>query len=353
MDLVKKSKAVLTLYQHQNGAFPACPAFPVYHYCWLRDGTFCAYALDLAGEHQSSGSFYGWVNETVSKHLAKLDFLPEKLNSGNVHDNDFLHARYTLTGEEGKEPWGNFQLDGYGTFLWGLVEHCKLSGSEEILNNWSWVIRKTALYLQEYWLIQCLDCWEEKKGIHPSTLAAVYGGLKALHILRPQWVDERILQNIRFYTFSQFSNGFYFTKDSHNDGVDANLLMLGVPFGLVELDNPLLTNTIKKMEEDLKPAGLYRYLGDTYYGGGEWVLLTAWLGWYYALVGKRTEAEEILAWVEAQADPFGLLPEQTNHHLQSEKDYYAWVRRWGEVAKPLLWSHAMHLILVYSLNRLR
>jgi len=26
---------------------------------------------------------------------------------------------------------------------------------------------------------------------------------------------------------------------------------------------------------------MHRYADDTYYGGGEWVLLATWLGWYY------------------------------------------------------------------------
>jgi hypothetical protein len=29
--------------------------------------------------------------------------------------------------------WGNFQIDGYGTWLWALAEHVKLSGNEKIL----------------------------------------------------------------------------------------------------------------------------------------------------------------------------------------------------------------------------
>jgi hypothetical protein len=31
-----------------------------------------------------------------------------------------------------------------------------------------------------------------------------------------------------------------------------------------------------------------RYLGDSYYGGGNWILLTAWLGWYRAAHATST-----------------------------------------------------------------
>ena len=127
---------------------------------------------------------------------------------------------------------------------------------------------------------------EEKKGVHPSTLAAVYGGLKALQTLRPQWVDSSILQIIVTQP-ANFATGF--TKIA-SDGVDANLLMLGVPFGLVELENPLLINTIKKIEEDLKPGGLYRYLGDTITVGNGFTDCLA--GLVLCVGRKRTKAEK-------------------------------------------------------------
>jgi len=352
MDLVKKSKAVLTLYQHQSGAFPACPTFPVYNYCWLRDGTFCAYALDLTGETLSSRRYYYWIKETLSCYLFKLDTLFKKLGSSQVDDNDFLHTRYTLDGKEGSEPWGNFQLDGYGTYLWGLAEHCQITGSEEILDESAGVVQKVICYLQTVWREACLDCWEENKGLHPSTLAAIYGGLKAIQNLRPGWVRNDVLKDIYDYVLNNFSNGYHFVKLKGTSLLDANLLMVGVPFKLVDLDNFLWQNTVNKIATELKPAGVYRYLGDSYYGGGEWILLTAWLGWAYALQGERTKAEEILAWVDEQADPYGQLPEQTGRNVQNLNYYQEWVNRWGEVAKPLLWSHAMYLILAHSLNKL-
>jgi GH15 family glucan-1,4-alpha-glucosidase len=353
MDLVKKSIAVLTLFQHREGSFPACPNFPIYYYSWLRDGTFCAYALDLAGEHQSSLNFYIWLNNTLSRHLYKLEELAGKIKIRQHQDDDFLHTRYTLAGEEGLAPWGNFQLDGYGTYLWGLIEHTRITGSSLILNKSARVVKSVIGYLQQVWQENCLDCWEENKGIHPSTLAAIYGGLKAVLEFYPEWVDTKILEELRLFTINNFSNGVHFTKLKNTIQVDANLLWLGVPFGLVEPTHPLMETTVGKITTDLQMGGLYRYWGDTYYGGGEWVLLTAWLGWYYVLVGEKAKAKSILNWVEEQADAFGLLPEQVIEHVQNKAEYNRWVNRWGEIAKPLLWSHAMHLILAKSIEAVR
>ncbi|WP_227763647.1 glycoside hydrolase family 15 protein [Zhaonella formicivorans] len=350
MDLLKKSIAVLTLYQHRSGAFPASPFFPVYNYSWLRDGTFCAYALDLVREHAGSLAFYRWVNNTLAKYLPKLEKLEAKICSGNWHDDDFLHARFTLEGEEGTEPWGNFQLDGYGTYLWGIVQHCKLVGSEHILNESEEVVRSVAQYLQKMWGMECLDCWEENKDRHPSTLASIYGGLKSLEEFRPNLVNEVILANIEQFIFDNFAKPGYFTKAVNTDKVDSSLLWLVVPFGLVEPGHPLMQKTVDRITAELQQQGLYRYLGDTYYGGGQWILLTAWLGWYYLLQGQREEAQRLLDWIEAQADEYGQLPEQVNQKVQFPHKYQEWVQKWGEVAKPLLWSHAMHIVLSINLK---
>lgn len=88
--------------------------------------------------------------------------------------------------------------------------------------------------------------------------------------------------------------------------VDASLLWLSVPFEVVEIDNPIYVNTVKKIEEDLMcNGGVHRYKADTYYGGGQWILLTCWLGWYYAKVGNIEKAKQMLHWVEGTADEIG------------------------------------------------
>jgi GH15 family glucan-1,4-alpha-glucosidase len=135
-------------------------------------------------------------------------------------------------------------------------------------------------------------------------------------------------------------------------GVDASLLGVALPYRMLESGDPLFQGTVARIEADLhRPqGGVYRYLGDTYYGGGEWLLLAAWLGWYHAERGDRARAADLLDWVEAQADPDGNLPEQVSEHLLSPPHYAEWVGRWGPVAKPLLWSHAMHLILVEAMR---
>ena len=48
-DLIATSVQAMLANQQANGAFIASPDFHQYHYCWLRDASFVAYALDRVG----------------------------------------------------------------------------------------------------------------------------------------------------------------------------------------------------------------------------------------------------------------------------------------------------------------
>jgi len=143
-------------------------------------------------------------------------------------------------------------------------------------------------------------------------------------------------------------------KSVGNPAVDASLVGVATPYRLLEPGDPLMRATVARIETDLRRegGGLHRYVADTYYGGGEWLLLTAWLGWYYAEVGELNKAREMLGWVEAQADDQGNLPEQVPRTLTAPRYLATWRRRRGEIANPLLWSHAKVLILRYHLAAL-
>jgi len=92
-------------------------------------------------------------------------------------------------------------------------------------------------------------------------------------------------------------------------------------------------------------GGVHRHLDDTYYGGGEWLLLTALLG-----LAEPEHGEERLEWIAERAATDGSLPEQSHDHLLHPETYDDWVAKWGLPPAPLLWSHAMFLTLDHELN---
>jgi isomaltose glucohydrolase len=129
------------------------------------------------------------------------------------------------------------------------------------------------------------------------------------------------------------------------------VLVCAVPFGLLEPGDPLLDATVRALEnEGVAHGGVHRYPGDSYYGGGEWLLLAALLGSYFAAAGRTPEARAQLEWVAAQATTEGDLPEQTAVHLLVPAGYESWLERWGPSPSPLLWSHAMYTTLSLELG---
>ncbi|NOX61237.1 MAG: glycoside hydrolase family 15 protein [Chloroflexi bacterium] len=345
-DLHQRSIEIILQNQSPTGAYPACPNFPTYQYSWFRDGAFIAYAMDLSGHYESAGRFHDWAARNI---LKRGDVVARALLKARANEplgaEDILHTRYLLSGEEADEPWPNFQLDGFGVWLWALRQHQLLSRRDLPLIHVQ-AARLAADYIAALWRRPCYDCWEEfPEHIHAYTLASIYGGLQA-HAELSGHDHSAALAEIRAFLLANAVHRGHFVKFIGSTEVDASLLGLATPFEVFPPDHPLVAATVQEIEAHLlRDGGVHRYAWDTYYGGGAWVLLTAWLGWHYARVGEREKAWEALRWVETQADEAGELPEQTPVNLNDASYYEPWRQRWGEIAKPLLWSHAMYIVL--------
>ncbi|HEY5319914.1 MAG TPA: hypothetical protein VIJ76_03465, partial [Galbitalea sp.] len=50
------------------------------------------------------------------------------------------------------------------------------------------------------------------------------------------------------------------------------------------------------------------------------------------------------------ANAAGEIPQQVGDHLLDASRVDEWVERWGPVAQPLLWSHAMYVRLAVELG---
>lgn len=344
MSLIATSLAVLRSGQQPGGAFVACPTYPTYRYAWLRDGAFCAYAMDRWGERAPAAAFHGFVARTLLRRPERVAEAIEAAGRGD--QTRMLPTRFTLDGEEEvpeAEVWPNFQLDGYGTWLWTLADHVDRGG--ELTGELREAAGLVAGYLRAAGELACYDCWEEYcEQRHTSTRAAVYAGLAAA---------ARVLGGPEPTPPSLPTVDGSFVKYEGTDLVDASLLWLALPFRLVPPDDPRMKATAERIAAELvgPGGGVRRYLGDTFYGGGDWVLLTAWLGWYRAAVGDLTGAAAARQWIEAAATAEGFLPEQLTGSPQDPVMVEPWVRKWGTVATPLLWSHAMYLVLVDAMER--
>ena len=362
-DLVQKSLTIIAAGQASSGAYVACPHFPTYHFCWFRDGAFIGHAMDLWGRYESAERFYEWACRIVRSRSATVERCVTASARGEMPDPaDLLHTRYTLDGRTGDEDWPNFQLDGFGTLLWGLSRHIYLAGRPALPITWLEAMRLLVRYVAALWPYPNADCWEEfPDRVAVSTLAVLYAGLQAAHDVLGD--DDRdgarasaAAAAIRARVLQDGVNVGHLIKQlGGDDVVDASLLWTCVPFGrdgLLDPRDELMRVTAARIEADLlgRTGGVHRYRADTYYGGGEWMLLTALLGEYRAAAGDMDGARACLAYVEAHADAEGRLPEQSSVAPLYPARVAEWRERWGPVACPLLWSHAAYLSLHAKVN---
>ena len=284
-DLRHASVATIRAGQSPSGGYVACPTFASYRFSWLRDGSFIADAMSRVGEVGSAERFFDWVAGIVERGLG-------------------FDARYTLDGERDSSDWPHRQHDGWGLWLWALREHARRHGGGD---RWRDAAGATTAHLERVREEPCFDWWEEREGIHAATLACIAAGL-----------------------------GDDLDLTSAEDRLDGSLLVLPfLGFGPVDV-TPLVS----------PGGGVHRHLEDVYYGGGEWLLLTALLG-----LAEPEQGEERLEWIAAHAEPDGTLPEQSQDHLLHPDQFDVWVARWSHPPSPLLWSHAMFLTLDDVLRR--
>ena len=345
--LIQRSIEIIKANQFPSGAYVASPNFKSYHYCWFRDGSFTAYAMDLYGETESARQYHDWAARAVLARADVVQRAVEEIKAGKpLSPQNNLHTRYTLEGKDGViDEWPNHQLDGFGTWLWSLEQHAHLSG-RPLPADWLQAAGLVGQYLAALWNRPCYDCWEEfPDQVHTYTLGAIYAGVKALASFGKADVQDW-LNEIRKAVQTRMVYKDHLVKYPGTYTVDASLIALAVPYSLYSPGDAIISATVERIESTLvHGGGVRRYATDTYYGGGEWVLLTAWLGWYYATVGKTDKARAALQWIEAQADAEGNLPEQVPISLVDPNYYQPWVDSWGTIATPLLWSHAKYLIL--------
>jgi isomaltose glucohydrolase len=348
--LLRRSVDNIRANQDAGGAYLASPSLPAYRFSWFRDGAFVADAMSRAGDAESAEAFFRWCAGVVIARADRIDDLIARHRAGKAIDpGEHLHCRYRPDGSEDDRPWSNFQLDGNGMWVWALGAHA--SRHARSFEPYAEAVVLSARYLAEFWDEPCFDWWEERFGRHTTTLAAVHAGLVTGGELDSRAADgavtaEQIAAAVRRegVVDGRLAGGL------GDPRLDASLLACGTPFGLLDPDDPLVEATVRALEEEIAHGGVHRYPGDSYYGGGEWLLLAALLGWHYVEVGRNEDAWAQLAWVAAQASGSGDLPEQVATHLETPSALEGWLRKWGPSASPLLWSHAMFITLALELG---
>lgn len=351
--LAQDSVRAILQNQDPRGSFVASPDFPQYQYCWLRDGSFTAYALDCAGEHGAARRFHDWCARAVGHVGPLIEAALARHRAGEALEVGRMPpARYGLGGEAIYDDWPNFQVDGYGTWLWALGEHRRLGGGGLLPSEWEPAITLASQYISKLGTSPCFDVWEEGDGsVHTATLGCVYAGLRAgAQLLRDSELKDRA-ESLRGLLLANAEREGFFVKSDRSRDVDGALLWLCEPLGVVEAGDACFAETLRRIATDLDlEGGVRRYPGDTYYGGGAWPVLTASLGLCYAATGDVAGAQRCMAWVSERVDAEGRLGEQYAGERRDSEHYQLWVKRWGPPATELVWSHAMYVVLAAEMS---
>lgn len=356
-ELAASSLRLILSQQQPSGAYPASPTFSAYvGYSWFRDGSFIADAASAAGAVESASAFHDWCASIVTARSDRIrDIVARAASDEPVGDDLMLATRFTFDGAEGSDEWWDFQLDGYGTWLWALGEHVRRHGLDS--SRWAEAAGLCTAYVASSWQRPCFDWWEEyRDDVHVSTLGCLAAGLRSaigLDVLTPQAAAaaQHAAAAIDDVLRGDAVRDGHLTKWLGSEAVDGSLSSLVGILRVTDASSPVGRATIAAVERDLvRDGGTFRYLGDTFFGGGQWPLLSCLLGHAHLAAGDRERARELLVWAASTADDDGMLPEQVPWHLNDPAFVQQWIDKWGPSARPLVWSHAMFLRLALDLG---
>lgn len=355
--LAATSLSLIRSLQAPSGAYPASPTFSAYAgYSWFRDGSFIADAASAASAIDSASAFHDWCAQVITHRADRIAAIVAAAGTDQpAPDEDMLATRFTFDGREGTDDWWDFQLDGYGTWLWAVITHCARHDVDAA--RWASAIELCTAYVASSWARPCFDWWEENsEHVHVSTLGCLAAGLRAS--LASGVLSDTVARDAAAALDAMMTVlGAEAISDGHlskwlgSPTVDGSLAAIVGVLDVVDARSNIGRATIDRIELDLvRDGGTFRYLGDTFFGGGQWPLLTCMLGQAYLAAGDAARARTLLEWAATTADDDGMIPEQTPDHLNDPAYVTEWTERWGPVANPLLWSHAMFLRLALDLG---
>jgi glucoamylase len=340
--MVKRSLLVLKLLTDKNhGGIVAAPCMePEYRFCWPRDATYVAYALDKCGFYEESKKFYHWCKRAQE---------PE----GGLYQRYYIEAKI-------KGPCWSSQIDEIATVVWGIGKHFDSTADLGFIESMWSTIEKAANYMcasinPDTNLVQSVGLWEEKFGSHTYSNAAVYGALETSariarsmgkNNLYEKWntAAEKVKSALLKLTWDSQKNLFIKTFNPKDESLDVSLLSLTFPFEVLPARDERMIKTALAIEKafNYKVGGIGRYPRDAYYSGNPWILASLWLALYYEKLKDENKMEQITRWTINHATDIGLLSEQVDKLTGASIS-----------AVPLAWSHAFFILAMLGLDELR
>jgi len=259
--LAARSLQLITSLQTPEGAYPASPTFSAYvGYCWLRDGAFIADAASTAGAARSASRFFDWCARVIEGRREQIHAIIRDSDAGHPSPGErMLPARFTFDGGDGDDDWWDFQLDGYGTWIWALSAH--LARHDLDAARYRDAVALTVDYLLSSWSRPCYDWWEEHaEHVHTSTLACIAAGMEAA-VAAGLVTDARAdaasaaAAAIRATILDDAVRDGHLVKWIGSTAVDGSLAAAIAPLGVLDASSDVARRTVTALESHLTVDG--------------------------------------------------------------------------------------------------
>ena len=341
--LLDTSRQVINDCCLENGAIVAAnsamPYYPKeaknYFYVWPRDASYICLAAGEIGLKDIQENFFNWLLNRAEgwreSGLFYEKYYPNGIQALNRFQPDqtssVLLAVYNFTKKD------KAKIDKYKKLMVESADGICMAWKKshfDLITNDLWEGRLTFPDLKENF---------------SYSLAACVKGLQCANKLFPNKNYVKIAAQMREALIKAASKRGYFYRSFgklDDERIDASMLGLIWPFGIVSPKNKLAASTIKIIENKLvKDYGVYRHENDDYdgwmfekklrnKGAGYWPLLNFWMSIVLNKMGRKKEALKYYNKIIDSTKKF--IPEQVfDNNIQKS-------------VSPLCWSHAMFIL---------
>ena len=333
-----------------------------YSYMWPRDGALVSFALDRVGLSEITQPFFEFCARVLPKDRAALmhKYGPDGTVGASWHP-------WFIEGVGAEIP---FQEDGTALVVWSFRQHFARYGDRVFAASlYRRLIQPAADFMlsfrhpETHLPLPCWDIWEERRGTHLFTTAAVAAALRAASELAEELGDargkaqylrgaEEVKAALLAHFWNEDTGSFARMVTPDADGTltrdmtcDSSAYAL-FAFGILPANDPKVAAMMGMMGRKLwvkaGAGGLARYERDHYFRvtedvsnvpGNPWIICTLWLAdWYIATATRKADlkaARDLLEWATLCASPTGMLSEQIDPFSLQPLS-----------VAPLTWSHA-------------
>jgi len=376
LDLYRRSLLTMRVQTDNRGAIVASTDSDItqvledtYSYVWGRDGALVAKALDMANYDEVSHRFFNFCANAITSE-------------------GYLLHKYTPDGYLAGQwmPWANeegklqlpIEEDETALVIYTLWHHYnRFRNVEHIRSLYRKLIKNAADFMVSYrephtnLPAPSYDLWEERRGIHSFTVAAVWAGLQAAANFTEMFGEVALTEQYRQaaaeikeaaieYLFDKKLGRFLRSITVNADGmvepdytIDSSICGPFL-FGMLQAADPLIKSTMAALMDRLwcktEVGGIARYENDRYQQvsqdianipGNPWFVCTMWIAQYHIARAQSVDdlkpALQILIWAQRCAPPSGVLAEQVHPYSCAPLS-----------VSPLTWSHAAVVIAIHE-----